>query len=87
MRYCRICGNERTAEFRARSGMVLCESCHRDTPSKATFAEFCAIVTGEDVTISRDVLREFFSDYKTSTFGDVRAYWRSCSATDAELGL
>lgn len=61
--------------------MTLCDDCHKTTPAKATFEDFADIVTGGGRhMVSLDILREFFSDYKASTYGDVRAYWESCSA-------
>ena len=75
---CRICGDE-TAEYRERSRMALCASCHEETPAKATFAEFVAIIHAGDHLADVRTLREFFSDYMASTYGDVRTYWQSCS--------
>jgi hypothetical protein len=75
---CRICGSE-TAEYRMRSGMALCDACHVGTPSKVTFAEFVATIRASENLTDVRTLREFYSDYKTSTIGDVREYWASCS--------
>lgn len=74
--YCRICGSEERTEYRERSRMTLCPTCHEDTPEKATYAEFLA-QTGMP---NDRIAKEFFSDYKASTHGNVSDYWQSCSA-------
>lgn len=74
MIYCRICGDER-AEYRQRSHMYLCDSCHQDTPAKAGYTEFLRVTGMADDAIAR----EFFSDYRASRHGDVADYWRACS--------
>jgi cytochrome c553 len=73
--YCRICGDESSVQFRNRSGMALCPSCHRDTPTKASYETFLR-VTGMP---SDSTAREFFSDYKASRHSSVSEYWAACA--------
>lgn len=78
MAYCKICGTERGIAYRERSGMVLCGSCHSDTPAKVGFGEFCRgyfdsepdAMPGPD----RRIAREFFDDYRASRHGSVASY-------------
>lgn len=75
--WCRVCGTEDNLAYRERSRMTLCESCHKDTPEKATVAEFCA-ATG----LNKDEpgFSNWWEDYKYSTYGDPKEYWDSCTA-------
>lgn len=78
MATCKICGNERGVEYRERSNMHLCRSCHATTPKKVGFAEFCKgyFDAEPDAMTSADrwIARDFFSDYRTSTYGSVAEY-------------
>lgn len=81
---CRICGSEKGIQYRARSGMVLCSVCHKETPAKASWNEFKSEIEslcGEKIQGAHErSLRSFYADYKTSTIGAVEQYWESCSA-------
>lgn len=80
MPYCKICGDEKQAEYRDRARMNLCPSCYSDMPKtghKATYSEFLALTfkTAGDATT-----REFYSDYLCSKIFDVAEYWDACGS-------
>lgn len=81
--YCRICGDEDNVEFRLRSRMSLCNSCHESTPAKTSKREFLATIRQIEGSLDehqeRTLERDFYPDYLTSTYGDVREYWKACS--------
>jgi hypothetical protein len=75
--YCRICGDESGVEFRGRSRMALCESCHTDTPRKVSREEFDRVFWGtgpEAADVHESTRREFYDDYRTSTYGTAESY-------------
>ena len=60
---CRVCGHS-VAEFRPRSGLVLCQACHADTPAKVGRQEFDRRYWGADLLqVPEATRREFYSDY------------------------
>jgi hypothetical protein len=84
MSYCKICGSERGVEYRERSGMALCASCHEDTPQKVGFDAFLdASFRTEEPAFPRTygdraMAREFYEDYKASRHSSASEYWASC---------
>ena len=66
MYYCAICGSDREVEWRNRSRMWLCAGCHRTTPVKVGYGEFCERYFGEDADVPEGTKRSFFDDYKKS---------------------
>jgi hypothetical protein len=75
--YCRICGDESSVEYRDRSRMFLCASCHADTPRKATREEFDRVYWGqgpEADSVPEGTKRDFFEDYKASRYCSVETY-------------
>ena len=68
MKYCKVCGDDRTAEYRPAQLQTLCNRCAENTPRKASRAGFdAAYWTGGDLaTIPESTKREFYSDYLTS---------------------
>ena len=65
--YCKICGDEKTANWRNKSAMTLCDYCASTTPAKVEFSKFCAVYFKGDEDCPRAIKREFFDDYKTSS--------------------
>jgi hypothetical protein len=83
---CRSCGDEH-AEYRSRSRMYLCEYCHAEIPEKVTRSEFMAATFahyagGFDLGNRADAAtaREFYDDYRMSSYADPAEYWSACSA-------
>lgn len=77
---CSICGTS-DAQYRNRSRLVLCRSCHEDTPSKVSREEFDRLYwesAAESVPLS--TRNEFWSDYKTSTYRSVADYRTATSS-------
>jgi ribosome-binding protein aMBF1 (putative translation factor) len=73
--YCRICGDETSTAFRARSGMILCPSCHEDTPAKVSRTEFeLDYWEGQAETVPTAIRREFWEDYRASRYESVADY-------------
>jgi len=70
---CKICGAEQ-AEYRERSGMRLCATCHRTTPRKASREAFEAIYWAGREDVPYGTRREFWEDYRASTCGSVAEY-------------
>jgi len=65
---CRICGTDRRVDYRRGPKMVLCTSCTKDTPRKASRITFDKAYWGAGATeVSESIKKEFYSDYKTST--------------------
>ena len=70
--YCKICGDERTAEYRPAQRQTLCNSCWEDTPHKVGRDAFdAAYWKREDGSDGRDDVplstrNEFYSDYLAS---------------------
>jgi hypothetical protein len=71
---CQICGDEKNVEYRNRSRMALCGSCHKDTPVKATREEFDTIYWVGCDDVPESTKREFFADYKASKHSSVETY-------------
>jgi hypothetical protein len=76
---CKICGDD-NATYRSRSGMFLCPSCHRDTPAKATRAEFDAAYWDGADDVPESIRREFYSDYRASKYGPIASYRAATSS-------
>ena len=78
MTYCRICGTENGVVYRTRSCLNLCAFCHEETPRKVSFRDFCRDYFGalpEDLpTQDGRSQREFFDDYRCSTYASVASY-------------
>lgn len=81
MATCTICGTDRGVEYRFRSRMFLCAPCHKGTPAKVSFTEFCdgyfdhgAHSVEEFDHATRRIAREFFDDYRCSEYGSVAEY-------------
>lgn len=69
---CKICGDERS-EYRDRSRMSLCDSCHEDTPTKVGREEFERVYwAGDDCP--RSIRNEFWDDYKASQYATAEEY-------------
>jgi hypothetical protein len=71
---CRICGDEK-AEYRERSRMTLCRSCHKTTHAKVGREAFDLEYWGSDwESVPHSIRSEFYSDYRASTFKSVAEY-------------
>jgi hypothetical protein len=82
MSMCRVCGDERTARYRVRSRMVLCDACHKDTPAKVARAEFERLFwDGLADNVALAVRNEFWDDYRASSYGPVADYKAATTAT------
>jgi hypothetical protein len=88
MSYCRICGDERGTEYRERSGMVLCKSCHREAPGKVCRAAFDQLYwpgASDDYRspdyVPESTRREFFDDYLASKCRSVEEYLRQTTSS------
>jgi len=67
MGYCRVCGIESGAEYRASKRQVLCSPCASETPRKASRAAFERRYWGAGVdSVPRSTRDAFWSDYLTS---------------------
>lgn len=79
---CRICGDE-NATFRGRSCMVLCPSCHRDTPAKVSRLDFDRLYWGAEAeSVPLSTRNEFYDDYRCSRHGSVSSY-RAATVSEA----
>jgi ribosome-binding protein aMBF1 (putative translation factor) len=79
--YCRICGDETATAYRDRSRMVLCPSCHEDTPAKVGRAEFeLDYWEGQAETVPPGIRREFWEDYRASRYSSVADYRTATSS-------
>jgi hypothetical protein len=82
MPMCRVCGDENGARYRARSRMVLCDSCHQDTPAKVARDEFERLFwDGLADTIPLAVRNEFWDDYRASSYCSVADHKAATTAT------
>lgn len=71
---CRICGDP-TATYRGRSGLTLCDWCHEETPKKVDRETFeREYWKGWADTVPESIRREFYDDYRHSTYGPVADY-------------
>jgi len=65
--YCQVCGDERTAQYRASKRQTLCNSCSADTPRKVGRAAFEARYWGAEVeSVPHQTRRDFYEDYLRS---------------------
>ena len=77
---CQICGAERSA-YRERSRMRLCVGCHKDTPTKSDRGTFDRQDWGAAwQTVPEAIRREFYDDYRHSTYGPVKDYVAATTA-------
>jgi hypothetical protein len=82
---CRVCGDENNVSFRNRSGWFLCNSCHRDTPRKASREDFDLIYwEGQAESVPASTRQAFWEDYRASNFGPITSY---IDATRESLGV
>jgi ribosome-binding protein aMBF1 (putative translation factor) len=82
---CHICGEHTSGdiEYRERSHMFLCESCHKTTPKKVSRETFDRIYwEGKADTVPHSTRNEFWDDYKCSTISSVAEY-RAQTTVDA----
>jgi uncharacterized Zn finger protein (UPF0148 family) len=73
--HCRICGDETATAYRPRSGLILCPSCHEDTPAKVDRETFDRDYwDGQAETVPPAIRREFWEDYRASRYSSVADY-------------
>ncbi len=64
--YCRICGSERNARYRASKLQFLCKECNKDTPKKISYDDFTEKFWRNDDNVPFSMKREFYQDYLSS---------------------
>jgi ribosome-binding protein aMBF1 (putative translation factor) len=75
--HCRICGDTDMGnlQYRERSRMTLCDSCHADTPAKVGREEFEREYWGDGIAdVPHGTRQSFWEDYRASKHGKVADY-------------
>jgi hypothetical protein len=75
---CLICGDD-NATYRNRSRMFLCDPCHKETPAKVSRETFDREYWDGADDVPDSIRREFYSDYRASSYGSVASYRETTS--------